>query len=64
MSIYSEAISSNPETGTQDEEMLIPDSRARLTPAEVSERKLVSALNCGPIPVSHLQESLRLPRPH
>ena len=36
------------------EETLIPDARARLTPAQMVERKLLSALQRCPLMVSHL----------
>ena len=39
----------------REEEVLIPDSRARLTPAQMVERKLVSLLRSVPLPVSQLQ---------
>jgi hypothetical protein len=37
------------------EEMLVPDTRARLTPAQMVERKLLSLLKSVALPVSHLQ---------
>src|SRR5262249_634922 len=43
------------------EEMLIPDTRARLTPAQMVERKLLSLLNSTPLLVSRLQ-TVRGPR--
>jgi hypothetical protein len=41
------------------EETLIPDARARLTPAQMVERKLVSTLQRCPLMVSHLQTNSR-----
>ena len=42
-----------------NEEILIPDVRAQLTPAQMVERKLVSALKRCPLMVSHLQTNSR-----
>ena len=41
------------------EETLIPDARARLTPAQMVERKLLSTLRRCPLMVSHLQTNSR-----
>ena len=41
------------------EEVLIPDERASLTPAQMVERKLVSTLRRCPLLVSQLQTSVR-----
>ena len=41
------------------EETLIPDARARHTPAQMVERKLVSTLQRCPLMVSHLQTNSR-----
>jgi len=45
-----------PET---QEEALVADSRASLTPAQMVERKLVSLLKSNPLPVSHLKTGAR-----
>jgi hypothetical protein len=45
------------------EEMLVPDTRAQLTPAQMVERKLVSMTDTCPLLVSHLQDSVKR-RPH
>jgi hypothetical protein len=37
------------------EELLIADTRAGLTPAELVERKLVSLLKSSPVPLSQVQ---------
>jgi hypothetical protein len=42
-----------------NEEVLVPDARALLTPAQMVERKLVSALKRCPLMVSHLQTNSR-----
>jgi hypothetical protein len=41
------------------EEMLVPDTRAQLTPAQMVERKLVSMTETCPLLVSHLQDSVK-----
>jgi hypothetical protein len=52
-----------PRVETVGEETLVPDLRARLTPAQMVERKLVSLLKSAPLPVSQLQTGRqRLPR--
>jgi hypothetical protein len=43
----------------RNEEVLIPDERAQLTPAQMVERKLVSMLRRCPLMVSQLQTSAR-----
>jgi hypothetical protein len=43
----------------RNEEVLIPDARAQLTPAQMVERKLVSTLQRCPLMVSQLQTSAR-----
>jgi hypothetical protein len=43
------------------QEMLVNDSRAGLTPAQMVERKLVTLLRSTPMPASHLQ-SMRMRR--
>jgi hypothetical protein len=40
-------------------EVLVPDTRARLTPAQMVERKLVSLLKGAYLPVSCLQTGRR-----
>jgi hypothetical protein len=42
------------------EEVLIPDERAELTPAQMVERKLHSMLRRCPLLVSQLQTSVRV----
>jgi hypothetical protein len=42
-----------------NEEVLVPDARALLTPAQMVERKLVSTLQRCPLMVSHLQTNSR-----
>jgi hypothetical protein len=39
------------------EESLVDDDRARLTPAQQVERKLVSLLRSTPLPVSQMQKA-------
>jgi hypothetical protein len=46
-----------------NEEVLVPDARGQLTPAQMVERKLVSMLRASPVLVSHLQSNARR-RPH
>jgi hypothetical protein len=41
------------------EEVLVPDARGQLTPAQMVERKLVSMLRASPVLVSHLQSNAR-----
>jgi hypothetical protein len=43
----------------KSEEVLVPDARAQLTPAQMVERKLVSTLQRCPLMVSQLQTSAR-----
>jgi hypothetical protein len=43
----------------KNEEILVPDARALLTPAQMVERKLVSLLKNASLPVSHLQTAQR-----
>jgi len=43
------------EKATVDEETLVPDSRATLTPAEAVERRLTSMLRGFAVPVSHVR---------
>jgi hypothetical protein len=38
-----------------NQEVLVPDARARLTPAQMVERKLVSTLQRCPLMVSQMQ---------
>jgi hypothetical protein len=49
----------HPKTHQPSEEVLVPDARAELTPAQMVERKLVSMLRTGAVPVSHLQSNAR-----
>ena len=46
-------------TAVVTEEVLVPDARARLTPAQMVERKLVSMTETCPVMVSHLQDSVK-----
>jgi hypothetical protein len=41
------------------EEMLVPDARAQLTPAQMVENKLVAMMETSSMLVSHLQDSVR-----
>lgn len=41
------------------EEALVADARASMTPAQMVERKLVSLLKSNPLPVSHLKTGAR-----
>jgi hypothetical protein len=50
-------------TSAAGEEVLVPDARGQLTPAQMVERKLVSMLRASPVLVSHLQSNARR-RPH
>jgi hypothetical protein len=43
----------------KNEEVLVPDARALLTPAQMVERKLVSLLKNASLPLSHLQNAQR-----
>lgn len=45
------------------EETLIADARAGLTPSQLVERKLISVLRGGPLPVSHLLNAVKGRRP-
>jgi hypothetical protein len=45
------------------EETLITDPRAGMTPSQFVERKLMGVLRGGPLPVSHLTNALRGRRP-
>jgi hypothetical protein len=49
----------NTELAETQEEALVADSRASLTPAQMVERKLVSLLKSNPLPVSHLKTGAR-----
>jgi hypothetical protein len=40
---------------SSSDEVLVPDVRAELSPAQSVERKLTSLLNGGAVPVSHLR---------
>jgi hypothetical protein len=46
------------------EEVLVVDSRARLTPAQMVERKLIGLLRGGPLPVSQMLNAPRGRGPH
>ena len=41
----------------QPEETLVTDPRARLTPAQMVERKLVALLQSVPLPISRLEKA-------
>jgi hypothetical protein len=43
----------------KDEEMLVPDERGQLTPAQMVENKLVAMMESSSMLVSHLQASVR-----
>ncbi len=43
----------------KNDDVLVPDARAQLTPAQMVERKLVSTLQRCPLMVSQLQTSAR-----
>jgi len=44
---------------TRPQETLVVDSRAGLTPAQMVERKLRGLLRGGPLPVSHLLNTVK-----
>jgi hypothetical protein len=44
-----------PDSQVEEEECLVADTRADLTPAEMVERKLFSLLKEGPVPISYLR---------
>ena len=46
-----------------DEETLVIDSRAALTPSQLVEQKLIGRLKASPLLVSHVQRRLK-PGPH
>jgi hypothetical protein len=43
----------------KNDDVLVPDARAQMTPAQMVERKLVSTLQRCPLMVSQLQTSAR-----
>lgn len=43
----------------RDEESLVPDARAQLTPAQMVERRFVDMLSTSTMMVSHLQSVVR-----
>jgi hypothetical protein len=49
----------NSQVSQRNEEVLVPDARAELTPAQMVEQKLVSTLQRCPLMVSQLQTSAR-----
>lgn len=51
-------------THGSSEEALVADPRARLTPAQMVERKLASLLKSQPLPVSYLMTAQRTSRSH
>ena len=42
-----------------DEETLVADNRASLTPSQMVEQKLIGMLNGSPLLVSHVQQRLK-----
>jgi hypothetical protein len=42
------------------QEVLVIDARAQMTPAQLVERKLLRLMKAAPMPVSHLQTAARL----
>jgi hypothetical protein len=48
-----------PGTTAKDEEMLVPDARGQLTPAQVVEHRLAAMMDTCPVLVSHLQDSVK-----
>jgi hypothetical protein len=42
-----------------DEETLVADNRASLTPSQMVEEKLIGMLNGSPLMISHVQRQLR-----
>lgn len=42
-----------------DEETLVADGRAELTPSQLVEQKLIDLLKESPLPVSHVQRRMR-----
>jgi hypothetical protein len=48
-----------PNANPATQEVLVPDARAQLTPAQMVEHKLVSMLRASPLLVSHLQSGVR-----
>jgi hypothetical protein len=49
----------NSQGSYKNDDVLVPDARAQLTPAQMVERKLVSTLQRCPLMVSQLQTSAR-----
>jgi len=54
---FQETASSRPPASPVQEETLVSDARAGLTPAQMVERKLVAMLQSTILPTSHLQVS-------
>ena len=52
------------EKGFREEETLIPDPRARISPNEMVERKLMALLCRSPLQISHLRMQPRKRGPH
>jgi hypothetical protein len=50
-------------TDWTDEETLVADSRAALSPSQIVEQKLIRMLKDSPVLVSHIQQRLK-PGPH
>jgi hypothetical protein len=48
-----------PHSAVVSEEVLVPDTRARLTPSQMVDRKLISMTETCPLLVSHLQDSVK-----
>jgi hypothetical protein len=54
-------ITARPVTSTaiQEEEILVPDARGALRPAQMVEHKLATMIETCPVLVSHLQDSIK-----
>jgi hypothetical protein len=48
-----------PPSVVQEEEILVPDARGALRPAQMVEHKLATMLETCPVLVSHLQDSIK-----
>jgi hypothetical protein len=54
---------SESENVRNEEETLVADSRAALTPSQIVEQKLIGRLKASPLLISHVQRRLK-PGPH
>lgn len=52
-----------PTSTRHDEETLVADLRAALTPSQIVEQKLIGRLKASPLLMSHVQRRLK-PGPH